>query len=120
MVYIFQHAILERAADSNVVKDGKVLDILAKAHSTCVRANGYAKLGRHKQHGEHLVDSSQTAAIYLAEIDRTSLQQLLKHHPAVTVFTSGNTDRGNRTSDGCMAQHIVGRSGLFDPMGTKN
>src|SRR6266545_2586415 len=74
MIYIFQHPILQRAADSYVVEDGKVLDILAQAHSTCMRTNRNAKLRRHQQYGKHFINSSKATAVYLAEVDRASLQ----------------------------------------------
>src|SRR6266576_1035441 len=97
-----------------------MLDILAKTYSAGMRTNRHVKLGRHQQHREHLVDSAQTAAIYLTEVYRTGLQQLLEHHAAVTVFASGNSDRGNGTSDRRMAQYVVGGSGLLDPVRTEH
>src|SRR2546430_6626121 len=97
-----------------------MLDIFAKTYSAGMRADGHVKLGRHQQHREHLVDSPQATAIYLAEVYRPGLQQLLEHHAAMTVFASGNSDRGNGTSDRRMAQHVVGGGWLLDPMGTEH
>jgi len=78
------HSILQRPTDCYKIEDGKMLDILTKTYSAGMRANGTSTWPP-SQHREHLVDSAQPAAIYLTEVIRTGLQQLLEHHAAVTV-----------------------------------
>lgn len=43
------------------------------------------ELVRHQQHGQVLVDASQATAVYLDELEGRSLEELLKHHPVVTL-----------------------------------
>lgn len=43
------------------------------------------ELVRHQQHGQVLVDASQATAVYLDELEGRSLEELLKHHPVMTL-----------------------------------
>lgn len=40
---------------------------------------------RHQQHSQVLVDASQATAVYLDELEGRSLEELLKHHPVMTL-----------------------------------
>ena len=73
VLHVLEHAILERAADGDVVEDRDVLHVLAKADAARVRADGDAELGREQQHRENFVQASQPAGVELAESDRLSL-----------------------------------------------
>lgn len=39
----------------------------------------------HQQHGQVLVDAAQPTAVYLDKLQRRGLEELLKHHPVVTL-----------------------------------
>src|SRR6266566_3190988 len=92
-----------------------MLDILTQSHAPGMREDRDTKFRCHQQDGKHLVNTSQTAAINLAKTDRTSLQQLLEHHPAMTVFTGCHTNGRYRPRNGCVAKHIIRGCWLFNP-----
>ena len=66
--------------------------ILAQSHTTGVRTYRLAKLGSHKEHGEHLADASETTRVNLDDIDRVRLEELLEHHAIVRVFACSDAD----------------------------
>lgn len=43
------------------------------------------ELVRHQQHGQVLVDAAQAAAVYLDKLEGRGLEELLKHHPVLTL-----------------------------------
>lgn len=43
------------------------------------------ELVSHQQHGQVLVDTAQPTAVYLDKLQCRGLQELLKHHPVVTL-----------------------------------
>ena len=59
VVHVLEHAVLERAADRDVVEHGEVLHVLAQADAAGVRAHGDAERRRHEQDREHFVDAAQ-------------------------------------------------------------
>ena len=84
-----------------------------------MRTHGNSKLRRHQENSKYFVDASQTTAIYLAEADRTCLQQLLEHHTVLAVFAGSHANGRNRARDGRVSQHVVRRSRLLDPKRTE-
>jgi hypothetical protein len=46
-----------------------------------------AVLCGHEHHAEDLVDSRHTARVDLTDVDRVRLEELLKDHPVVGVFS---------------------------------
>src|SRR4029453_8719145 len=80
------HAILERAADRDVVEHRQMLHELAESDTARVRADRHAELGRHENDGEILVDAAEAATVDLAEADGAGLEQLLEQHTVGAVF----------------------------------
>lgn len=39
----------------------------------------------HQQHGQVLVDAAQATAVYLDKLEGRGLEELLKHHPVLTL-----------------------------------
>src|SRR5215217_9473935 len=76
VVHVLQDAVLQRGANSYVVEDREVLDVLAQAHAARVRADRDSELGGQKQHRDDLVHAAQAAGIYLAEADSVGLHEL--------------------------------------------
>src|SRR6185436_1126643 len=103
-----------------VIENRKVLDVLTQTYSASMGTNRNAKLRRHEQYGEHFINSSEATAVYLAEVDRSGLQQLFEHYAVVTVFTRSDCERSDRSRNGCVAQDVVGRSWFLDPVRTKH
>ena len=63
-------AVLERAADGDVVEEREVLDVLAEADAARVRADRDAELRRQQQHRDRLVHAADAARVELADVDR--------------------------------------------------
>src|SRR6267154_2234645 len=80
-----------------------------------MRANWNFELRREQQYRERLVESAQAASVELAEIDRTSLHQLLEHHAIGRMLAGRNSNRSNRASNRGETKDIVGTGRLFDP-----
>ena len=93
VIHVLQDPVLERGADTDVVEDGEVLDVLAQSDAAGVRADGYAELRRHQEHGDDLVDAAEAAGVYLAERDGISLQELLEKDAVLAVLARGDADR---------------------------
>ena len=66
VVGVLDHAVVEAAADGDVVEHREVLHVLAQADAAGVRAHRHAVLGGQQQHGDHLVDPAEAAAVELA------------------------------------------------------
>src|SRR5918911_2396617 len=116
VVNVFEDAILQRGADGYVVKDGEVLNVLAQSYAASVRADGDIELRGHQEHSEHFVDAAQTTAIYLTKFYRAGLQQLFKDDAVLAVLACGDADGCNPARDSRVAEHIVWRGRLFDPV----
>lgn len=43
------------------------------------------ELVRHQEHGQVLVDAAQATAVYLDKLEGRGLEELLKHHPVLTL-----------------------------------
>src|SRR5215216_4117398 len=93
VIHILQDPVLERAADTDVVKDGQMLDVLAQSHTACMWADGHAEFCRHQEHGDDLVDAAEAAGVYLAERDGISLQELFEKDAILAVLARGDADR---------------------------
>ena len=115
VVDVLAHAVVERGAHGDVIEDRQVLHVLAQPHAAGVRADRHAELGGHQQHGDHLVDAAQAAAVDLAEVDRTRLEQLLEHDAVLHVLAGRNANRRDCLAYALVSEHVVGAGRLFDP-----
>jgi hypothetical protein len=63
------------------------------------------------------IHAAQPTRIDLAKVDRAGLHQLLEHHAVLAVLArrDTNTERLQRTTNGRMAKHIIGRGRFLDP-----
>src|SRR3982751_1444124 len=66
-------ATLQGSADGYVVKDRKMLHVFAEPDTARVRTDGNAEFGRQQEHGDHLINAGEPAAIDLAKVDRPGL-----------------------------------------------
>src|SRR5437588_9774046 len=117
VIHIFDHAILERGADGDVVEHREVLYVLAQPDTARMRTYRNPELGREQQHRQHLVHAAQPAAIDLTELDRLGLHQLLEDDAVLALLAGRDADRGHRLGDRRVAQHVVRAGRLFDPPG---
>ena len=56
----------------------------------CIRLLTF-KFGCQEQHGQHLIETSQPAAVYLTVLHSVGLQELLEHHSVLALFSRGNS-----------------------------
>ena len=63
-------AVLQAAADADVVDQRDVLPVLAQAEAAGVRADRHAELRREQQHRQRFVEAAEPAVVELAEVDR--------------------------------------------------
>ena len=68
-------AVVERAADRDVVEHREVLDVFAQADAAGMRADGDAELGGEQDDRERLVDAADAAGVELADVDRLGLEE---------------------------------------------
>src|SRR3954467_12201917 len=80
-----------------------------------MRTNRDLKFGSHQKNGEDFVYSAQAAAVNLAKIKRSRLQELLEQDPVLAVLSGRDPNGSNAAADGRMPQHIIWARGLFDP-----
>ncbi len=107
---------LRCSADGDEVEHRQVLHHLAQTDATGVRAHRHAELRGEQEDGEVLVDAADPAGVDLHDVDRLGLQQLLEDHPVLDVLAGGDPDRAHRVADGAVAEHVVGRGRLLDPV----
>src|SRR5215218_830846 len=93
VIHVLKDPVLERGADTDVVEDGEMLDVLAQSHTAGVRTDGHAEFCRHQEHGDDLVDAAEAAGVYLAERDGISLQELLEKDAVLAMLARGDADR---------------------------
>src|SRR6185312_6322289 len=115
MIHKFESPPFQRSADSDVIDNREMLDIFTKPNSAGMRANGDSKSLSQQQNCEHLINTTQSAAIDLTELHSTRLQELFEHHPIVTMLAGCDSNRRNRSRDCSMAQNVIGIGGFFDP-----
>src|SRR5438132_14402098 len=116
MIHVLNASVLQRSAEREVIEERKMLNIFAKPDSARMRTNRHAELGRHQQHCQYLVYAPKTTAIDLAKANRVGLQQLFEYHAILTVFAGCYPDGCNRAGNLRMAQHVIGRGRLFNPV----
>ena len=94
-------------------------DVLAQTHTSGVRADRDAELGRHQQNGENLAHTSEADGVDLADVDGFSLEKLLEDHPVVCVLAGrdANTIWLESISNGGMPEDIVWSRGFLDEPG---
>ena len=73
------------------------------------RSSTGAILFRHQHHGHDFVDTTQSARVDLAVVDRLGLEQLLEHDTVLAVFAGRHTTsvRFQCLSDSSVAENIV-------------
>ena len=116
MVDPLDDAVLERAADGDVVEERQVLDVLAQADAARVRADRDAELGGEQQDRDRLVDAADAARVELADVDRLGLEELLEDDPVLDVLAGRDPDRA-RSRAGC-ARARARRRGSSAPRST--
>ena len=117
VIDVLAHAILQRAADRDVIEDRQVLHVLAEADAARVRADRLLELVRHQDHRERFVHAAHAAGVDLHVADRVGLQQLLEHHAVLADLAGGDGDRRDLPRDPRMPQHVVRTRRLLDPPG---
>src|SRR5256712_11738818 len=117
MIDVLEHAVLQRSGHRDVVDERDVLHVLAQPDASGMRADRYAELRGHQQHGEDLVYAAEAARVDLAEADGLRLEKLLEDHAVLAVLAGGHADRRDGLRDGGVAEHVVGARGLFHPVG---
>ena len=104
------------AAHGDEVEHGQVLDHLAEADAPGVWAHRHAELRREQEDGEVLVDPAHPAGVDLHHVDRLGLQELLEDDPVLDVLAGGDPDGAHGVADRAVAENVVGRGGLLDPV----
>lgn len=91
-------------------------DIFTETNTAGMWAHRYAKFLRHQKYAQNLADSSKSARVNLAHIDRLRLEKLLEYHSIVSMLACCNTDTMGRESftDGCMSENIIRCRRLLD------
>src|SRR4029453_8774414 len=92
-----------------------MLNVLAEADATRMRADGHAELGRHEHHGEILVDAAEAAAVDLTDPDGFRLQQLFEQHPIREMLAGRHANGSGSPRNGGMAEDVIGERGFFHP-----
>ena len=90
VIDIFDHPIFQGARNAKKIEDGKMLHILAQSDAAGVRAHRNAILRSHQNNRQILIHARHPAAIDLADINRSGLQQLLEHDAVVAVLAGRN------------------------------
>lgn len=116
-VNVLQNTLL--AADNDVIDCAKMLCVLRQANTTRVRNDLDAKLAGQQQDGEDLVDTADTASIWLQDGKGTCLEELLEDNTVLAHLTGGNTDGAMRSVSESLAnsgvtKDIIGGSRLLD------
>jgi len=75
-----------------------VLRVLAQPDASGVRADRYAELRCQQNNCQNLVDATETAAVDLADIDSTQLQQLLEDDAVLNMLARRDSERRDRVS----------------------
>ena len=119
MVDPLDHPVFERAADAQVVEDGKMLDVLAEADAAGVWADRHAELGCHQDDRQDLVHASDTAGVDLAHVDRSRLEELLEEDSVLDVLPGGDADRRDGLTDPGMSEDVVRARRFLDPPGVE-
>src|SRR6267143_5587866 len=83
---VFEHPVLERSTDGDVVEQRYMLHVLAESYSACVGADRNPELCSHQEHREHFIHPSQPAGVELAEDDCVRLKQLLEEDAILAVL----------------------------------
>src|SRR6516162_10206103 len=96
-----------------------MLHVLAKTDATSMRANRHSKLGSQQNDRKIFIYSCKPAAIDLTYIQGSTLQELLKHHPIVTVLACCNSNLGYFPADSSMTQDVVRTCRFLQPPGLK-
>ena len=84
------HALLQRAANGNIVKHREMLDMFAEPHTASMRADRYAKFRRQQQDSQHLIDIAHPKGVDLAPADGVRLQQLPEDHTVLHHLVRGD------------------------------
>src|SRR5436309_1744292 len=63
VVGVLGGAVVELAADGDVINDRDVLDVLAETEAAGMGTHGHAELGGQQQYGKHLVEAAQPTGI---------------------------------------------------------
>lgn len=114
-----QRCLAARAATGNpglTIKHAEVLHVLAQPDATSVGTHELPALLGHEHHRQCLVGAGKAAGINLDDIDGVCLEELLEYDARLRVLAccDAHMERRQCSSDGCVAQHIVGRRGLLD------
>ena len=107
MVDVLDPSVVGRATHGDEVEHRQVLNHLAQADASRVRAHGHAELGGEQEDGEVLVDATDPAGVDLHDIDRLGLEHLLEDDPVLDVLTRRDPYRVHRSTDGEVAEHVV-------------
>lgn len=62
-----------------------LLPFLVPSHSDVIVLGFTLELVCHQQHCQVLIDAAQPAAVYLDKLQGGGLEELLEHHPVVTL-----------------------------------
>lgn len=94
MIDVLDNPVLPRRRRIDVVKRCEMLHIFAKPDSTGMGTHRHAELCRHQDDGKVFIDTRDTAAIDLADINRVGLHELFEHDLTMAVLATGNTHAG--------------------------
>src|SRR5690242_15873050 len=99
------HAVVEGGAYGDVVEHRHVLRVLAEADAAGVRTDRHAELRGEQDDREHLVHAAEPAAVELADVDRSGLQQLLEDDAVLHVLARGDPHRCDSVADALVAEN---------------
>ena len=119
MVHILQDT--QFPGHDDIVDGAEMLGVFGQPDAAGMWHDGDVEFLGHEQHGEDLVDAAEAAGVDLADVDGARLQELLEDHAVLAHLAGGDADaeRGEGFADGGVAEHVVGRSRLFDKPGLK-
>ena len=117
MVHVFDPSVVGGAGDRHEVEHRQVLHHFAQTDAAGMRTDRNAELGGQQQDGEVLVDPADAARVDLQDVDRAGLQHLLEDHPVLDMFAGCDQRRPDGGADRCVAEDVVGRRRLLDPVG---
>ena len=81
-----------------------------------MRTHRHPELRREQKDRDVLVHPTDSAGVDLHHVDRVRLQQLLEHHRVLHMLPGGHLDRCDGATHRGVAEHVVGRGRLLDPV----
>src|SRR5258708_17234390 len=113
---VLDHAVLQRAANRDVVEEREMLHIFTQANASRVRADRDAELGGHKENRQDFVYPADAAGIDLADANGVDLKKLLEYDAILHMLTGGTTNRRDHIRYRCISKNNILTGRFFTPV----